>query len=281
MDEKGYLISYPDEHKIFHESRASTGISIPSDKGEGNLAMEINGKKHLVTFVTSKRLGWKYVGIVPVDEILGKVHNIRDMAIFVGLLSVFGALVVAFLLSRIIYTPILKLLMVMKKVEGGVLDVSIDNARRDEFGELFTGFNHMIVRIKSLIEQLYHQKLLKKNAELKALQSQIHPHFLYNTLDSIHWIARINKVDEIAQITFAMSKFFRLVLSGGRDVVGLDEALALTNHYLTIQQIRYKNRFQVEIDVDQRLCDLKVPKLLFQPLVENAINYGIDKKMGC
>lgn len=277
-DEKGNLISYSDQGKILQDVDSSVGISIPSGKDEGNLIKEINGVKHLVTFVTSRRFGWKYVAVVPVEEIIGKVYSIRDMAVLVGFISVFGAFVVAFLLSRGIYRPIMQLLTVMKKVEGGALNVSIDNTRKDEFGELFTGFNHMIARIKSLIEQLYHQELLKKNAEIKALQSQIHPHFLYNTLDSIHWIARINKVDEIAKITFAMSKFFRLVLSGGRDVVRLEEALELTNHYLTIQQIRYKNRFRVEIDIDRRLNDLKVPKLLFQPLVENAINYGIDRK---
>lgn len=133
----------------------------------------------------------------------------------------------------------------------------------------------MLNRIQKLVDELFHEKLLVKEAELKSMEAQINPHFLYNTLDSIHWMARLNKTEELSQITFSLSNFYRLSLGGGKETVTTKETINLIDEYLAIQKMRYGDKFDADIDADESLQNYFVLRLIIQPLVENAICHGV------
>lgn len=182
------------------------------------------------------------------------------------------------LLSRSIQAPVKVILGAMNDVEHGDFKTRIDETRGDEFGLIYRQFNYMVEQMNLMIDQLYRRRIESQVAEIKVLQAQIKPHFLYNTLDTVHWMARMNRTKEIDELTLALCRYYRLVLSEGADVVPAREALRLAQEYLKIQQLRYNYRFSVELDVDESLNEILVPKLLFQPLAENAVLHGVDSK---
>jgi len=192
----------------------------------------------------------------------------------------FMVLGITILLSNIFYKPLEKLVSAMQMIENRNLDVRIDDKRADEYQRVYKGFNDMVSELKRLIKDLTNEKILKKEAEIKLLQAQINPHFLYNTLESIHSIAKIKKVDEIALMVSALSKFYRISLSGGKDIVTLKEAVELVKDYLTIQNIRFKGKISYNFDISDELLKYKVPKLILQPIVENSIYHGIERSKG-
>lgn len=146
----------------------------------------------------------------------------------------------------------------------------------DEIGELGRGYNAMIMHIKDLIERVYKLHISEKEAELKALQAQINPHFLYNTLDTIFWKANKKQVPEISEMVYALSKIFRLSLNRGEDITTVAQEKELIHNYLVLQQIRFKEKLSYQINFDPRIMSLSIPKLILQPFVENAIIHGIE-----
>ena len=136
----------------------------------------------------------------------------------------------------------------------------------------------MTSRIKSLIVDVYQAQLLQKESEFRALQAQINPHFLYNTLETINWMAKLNKMDDISNMVVAISNLMRISINNKRCIITVSEELHYVADYLYIQHVRYKDRLKTLIDVDPSLYGLTIPKLLLQPLVENAVIHGIEKK---
>ena len=281
LDQSGTVLSAVSNRNIFRQSLAGLPyIERILTENKGSFVDKIDGEKMLIGFTTSKYTGWKYVSMAPMREITLNTVEIRNYAFLVTLLSATLAISLALIFSQSIYQPIRVLKEAMKLAASGNLKVQIDEERKDEFGILNRSFNRMILQIKRLIEELYHEKLLKKEAELKSLQSQINPHFLYNTLDSIHWLARLNKLAEVTQLTFALSNFYKLSLGGGKETITAQETINLIQEYLQIQQIRYGDKIRVEVNVNESLLLYQVLPLIIQPLVENAIYHGIEKKKG-
>lgn len=247
------------------------------ESNSGSFFLEVDNHEQFIVYSKSGYTGWRYIVMIPPAEILGKVDEMkRFLYIFIPvmILVIIG---ITLLLSRFFYLPLRELIWAMQKTGNGRLDVRIKDNRRDEYAKVYQGFNHMMDEINILIHDLANEKLLKKEAEIKLLQAQINPHFLYNTLDSIYSIAKIKKVEEISLMVAALSKFFRSSLSSGRDTVTLKEAVDLVISYLTILNIRYKGQISFEVDLPEQLKDYLVPKLVLQPIVENAIYHGIQK----
>ncbi|WP_173437666.1 sensor histidine kinase, partial [Sharpea azabuensis] len=146
----------------------------------------------------------------------------------------------------------------------------------DEIGQLITGFGHMINRIKFLIEEVYESKLAQKNYEMRALQQQINPHFLYNTLSMINFMAIESGQNDISKITLALSDFYRTALNKGHNTTSLADELKNMNAYLDIQQMMHDYEFDLDIEIDDDIMDYETPNLILQPIVENAIGHGID-----
>ena len=188
------------------------------------------------------------------------------------------SVVAAWGLSRSIYTPIKKLHDVTTTITKNDLQALMTSDNVDEITELGMSFNIMIGKIKELLDSKIKEQENLKKAELRALQAQINPHFLYNTLDTIIWMAESKKTDQVVKIVSALSNFFRISLSKGRDWITIGEELERIRSYLTIQKMRYRDILDFRIEVDEYVSEHTILKLLLQPLVENALYHGIKNK---
>jgi two-component system sensor histidine kinase YesM len=166
----------------------------------------------------------------------------------------------------------------MSEFEQGDFNVTADVSRKDEIGELARDFNTMIARIKELVRRNAEEQEQKRKSELMALQNQITPHFLYNTLDSVIWMAEGREHESVVKMVSALARLLRLSISRGEELVTIRDEVAHINNYLTIQKMRYRDKLDYSIEVDDAIQDLYTPKVILQPLVENAIYHGIKNK---
>nr|MCR5753305.1 sensor histidine kinase [Acetatifactor sp.] len=160
---------------------------------------------------------------------------------------------------------------IIKKVEG-------TEYYNDEIGQLIRRYNEMVGKVEELMQEQYVLGQEKTGAELKALQSQINPHFLYNTLDMINWMAQKNETENIRDVVQAMSKFYRLTLSKGKDIVSIGDEIKMCEAYMEIQKRRYRGKILYEVEVDEEIEKYLIPKITLQPFLENAIVHGINEK---
>jgi two-component system sensor histidine kinase YesM len=188
------------------------------------------------------------------------------------------SVVAAWGLSKSIYTPIKKLHDVTTTITKNDLQALMTSDNVDEITELGMSFNIMIGKIKELLDSKMKEQENLKKAELRALQAQINPHFLYNTLDTIIWMAESKQTDQVVQIVTALSSFFRISLSKGMDWITIGEELERIRSYLTIQKMRYRDILDFKIEVDDDVAENTILKLILQPLVENALYHGIKNK---
>jgi two-component system, sensor histidine kinase YesM len=186
--------------------------------------------------------------------------------------------IAAWIISASIYIPIKKLHDVTTTITKNDLQALMTGNNVDEITELGMSFNIMIGRIRDLLAAKIKEQENLKKAELKALQAQINPHFLYNTLDTIVWMAQANKNDQVIDIVQALSSFFRIALSKGQDWITIDQEIEHVKSYLTIQKMRYRDILDYQIEVEEEILSGTILKLTLQPLVENALYHGIKKK---
>ena len=282
LDSRGNFIANSSTRHIWEDKNNSRLLSsIQNSRGpNGNFEISVDKQKYFAVFSRSAYSGWNYVALIPSDEIFEQIYNSRKF--FVLLIIIITVLIVpiCILITRTLYKPLEKLVLAMQNVKNGNLDTTIKDTRRDEYQKVYEGFNLMLGELKQLIEDLSNEKALNKQAEINLIQAQINPHFLYNTLDSIYSIAVLHKVDEISNMAAALSRFFRVSLSGGKTDIYLKEALEITRSYLTIQNIRFNNKIQFEISIPEKYMNIIIPKLLLQPIVENSIYHGLEKKKG-
>jgi two-component system sensor histidine kinase YesM len=240
----------------------------------------VGSEKYQIHFEQSDYTGWKIVGVFSVDEVMGSVNSvIVILAVSIGF-SLALVLLASLMLSSSVTVPLLKLKQLMRQAESGSLSARYESDATDEIGELGHTFNHMLDQIEDLIQRVYIEQQSKRNAELKILQEQIKPHFLYNTLDTISWMARDHEASDIVRLVDALTSMFRIGLSHGKDFISVREEFTHVSNYLYIQKIRYKDKLSYTVDVADGLHDYQVPKLILQPLVENAIYHGIKQKRG-
>lgn len=276
LDEKNNVIANKNSLSI-GSSYNYLGSIMKAEGNEGRITAKVKSTKYLIAYYTSPYTKWKYMIAIPVKSITGKVTSVLILTIICFILIMIFGIFIAFILPTNMTKPINTLVKSMKLVKTGKFDCRIMEVRKDEFGELYTGFNDMVANLDGLIHELSHQKVVKKDIQLKMMQSQINAHFLYNTLDVIHWIARINKIEDICALTFALSKYFRISLSEGKDVIKLSDALELITNYMEIHKIKSEKDIQLEVNVPKELLSQNVLKYIFQPVVENAIQHGIEK----
>lgn len=201
-----------------------------------------------------------------------------SLSILLILSAILFSVVAAWSLSKSIYTPIKKLHDVTTTITKNDLKTLVTRDNRDEITELGMSFNIMIGKIRELLDSKIKEHENLKKAEMKALQAQINPHFLYNTLDTIIWMAQSEKNEDVIEITNALSQFFRISLSKGRDWITIADEMEQTTCYLTIQKMRYRKILDFKIEMEQQVAQNTVLKLVLQPLVENALYHGIKNK---
>ncbi|KAA9006298.1 HAMP domain-containing protein [Paenibacillus spiritus] len=235
-----------------------------------------SGEKRLITLRTLAATGWKIVGVAYYDEI---ITTRRDLSRYLlGLLAAvcLVAIVVSVLLSARIARPIAKLERTVQQVGEGDLHTSINVRGAYEVEQLSRRFNLMLQRIRQLMDQIIFEQETKRKGELEVLQAQINPHFLYNTLNSVIRLAEQGRNEEVVTMIQSLSRFFRISLSKGKNVITVQEELDHVRHYLVIQSFRFKNKFRYEIQADEEVLSCQTIKLILQPIVENAIYHGIE-----
>jgi two-component system, sensor histidine kinase YesM len=240
--------------------------------------VELNGQKVIVGVRAINNTNWRMVSIIPLQEILMPGLGLRNEMFVLTFLIGIIAYLLAYYISNSSTKRIAQIIRRMKRVQNGDLDVIITKHGRDELGELIENFNFMIKKMTQLIEDQYRNGQEVKSAELKALQAQINPHFLYNTLDLINWMAIRNKVPEIGQMVHALAKFYKLSLSKGKDIITIEDEIAHVQTYVEIQNKRFDNGIKLELDIDDAIHEYKTLKILLQPIIENSILHGILQK---
>ncbi|MGE5582427.1 MAG: sensor histidine kinase, partial [Bacillota bacterium] len=243
----------------------------------GSAILKINNQKMLFTFSTSKETGWKVVTLTPAALLTEKISWIALVIVVMGTVCYLLLFYLSIFITAMITDPLKQLSDSIKKVQRGDFSQQVYFANEDEIGELGKGYNAMIANIKDLIDRVYKLQIREREAELNALQAQINPHFLYNTLDTIFWKAERNRVPEISEMVLALSKIFRLSLNRGNELATVAQEKELIEYYLKLQQIRFKQKLAYDLDFDAGLLEMRIPKLIIQPFVENAIIHGIEK----
>lgn len=276
MNEHGELICHPKlsliDQGLLQEDRAAALrqiVGITRDTSDG--------RDRVLIITTVGQTRWRVVGVAFVDEILGLQNAfIRIITVIVAgaaLLSLASASVMAFWVTR----PIRHLENKIKKVEEGDLNVTITEKGFREIRAVSSAFNHMLKRIRDLMDRVVAEQETKRLHELNALQAQINPHFLYNTLDSIVWMEERGRSQEAITMVLALAKLFRISISKGRRFVTVREELEHVRNYLIIQKMRFKDKFTYQLTVADEALSERTLKLIVQPLVENCINHAIDE----
>jgi len=222
---------------------------------------------------------FQLTGTVPLNVVLSHLDKLIRITLWLLLFCIVLAVVLAVLVSRSISMPVHSLTLAMGRVEEGDLSVRIPVDRDDEIGLLFRRFNLMTGRIETLMAETREEQEQLRVAERKALQAQINPHFLYNTLNTIKSIAKLEGIDKITTIVTQLGKLLRNSIEIGRETVSLSESLDLVESYLAIQKIRFGERLSYLISADPEILQTTVPKLIIQPLVENAVIHGLEPGM--
>lgn len=214
--------------------------------------------------------------IVPRYGLQMQILDIAYMPLILLIGMLIGLMPLLLIISNVVTRPLRRLTDAITKVSNGDFDQQVEVTTHDEVGEVAECFNKMVQDIRELIEENYVITLAEKESELAALQAQINPHFLYNTLDSLYWQATDAGNDEIAESILALSQLFRLVLSQGKREVSVSQEMELVSRYLQIQKMRFTKRLDYEVTVDPVIQKARIPKLIIQPFVENAIVHGFE-----
>lgn len=279
INKKGRIVSNTDKQKIYSNISYDPYFKWVLNN-EGGKIFNIDDRQNLIISRHYDRLGWIILGIVPTEEITQDKYLLINRIAFIGLGFILAAVILIIFISKSITRPIIKLKKSMEYMGDGDLEVSVEVKTRDEVGALAEEFNRMLKKTSALMESVYFEQKRKREYELALLQSQINPHFLYNTLESICGLAVLNRTEDIISITDELALFYRGVLSKGSRIVSVKEELNIIERYLKILQLRYGDQFDYTIAVDQRLYNFATIKLILQPIVENAIYHGLRNKKG-
>lgn len=282
LNEKGHIISHFEKDRI--------GKTITEDdfvflEVESNYQLKSTSNREYIVAVQSlgKRLSsigidWRVVSNVPEEYLSRIVGSVNKYIILIQLLSIFAIVLLTIYISNVITKPIIRFQRRVESYFGEKMDVGNLLSPRDEIWFLEVSFRDMAMRINQLIEHNNREKEKQKEMELIALQAQINPHFIYNTLDAIGWMAKKKKQKDIERMIMALSSFFRISLHRGVQFILVRDEIELIKSYVTIEKMRFPNRFNIEYDIPEEMEKYMMLKFVLQPLVENAIKHGISEK---
>ena len=278
LDARGNIVYHPQQQQLYNELQTEN-ISLIMDTEDDTVLTGTGSNGKLYSISRSDKTGWTVVDCTNVRELLSKSRQAQSIYVLTAVILVIVALLFSRFMARSITLPIQKLRDSMKKVQEGdfsVSDVVVDSD--NEIGSLTKSFDVMTHRIQELMEQNVHEQEEKRKSELKALQSQINPHFLYNTLDSIIWMAEGKKNEEVVLMTASLARLLRQSISNEDEVVPIANEVEYARGYLTIQKMRYKDKLEFQIEVEPSILHIPLIKLVLQPIIENAIYHGLKYK---
>ena len=248
---------------------------MPSGFTEGYFEFNLDGRDIFASYYTSPYSGFKYIIATPLDQIQTSTPVITQLIAVLLCLLVLLAILAMLLVRFFFYIPITSLVSAMTRLQSGDFTTQLPGSRTYEFDYINSNFNRTVESISNLINENYANKLIYKEAQLRNLQTQINEHFLYNTLDSIHWLAKMENAAKACDMVFALSNFYRLSLSFGQDIIPVRSVLKMLENYLYIQKFRMRDNLSYKMTCDPSMLDEQILKNLLQPIVENAIIHGI------
>ncbi|WP_229263678.1 cache domain-containing sensor histidine kinase [Cohnella cholangitidis] len=278
VDSGGKIVYHPQQQLIYSNLKSEM-IDQVLEIENGTFTSDEGSDSRMYT-VQNSDFGWKIVGVSYVNELVDNQNEVRLSFIILGLICIVIAIVISVFLSQRVSRPIKQLQDSMKEVEKGNFDIHVSVPKTIEIGRLARAFNIMVGKIKELMSQTVLDQEQKRKSEINALQAQINPHFLYNTLDSIVWMAESNKSREVVLMTSALAKLFRASISKGEELVSIKTEIDHITNYLMIQKMRYKNKLDYQIEISDSIQHFLTIKVILQPIVENAIYHGIKMKHG-
>ena len=264
---------YPSFYKMIEEK---------FDTGTRRFQFEWNGEKYYACGQYNGLTGWKTFSVISIKNLFAESDSLKTHITWLVIGAVFFMMLAILMMYNSITRPLNDLSKAMKTVQDGNFELQLDNDRKDEIGQLTESFNYMVNKINLLIREVYQEKLAQKSAEIEALQAQINPHFLYNTLDSINWMLIDRGEMDISDIIVSLGKLMQYCIDTDNALVTLEQEYQYIQDYLCIQKNRLEERLQYTLEIEQPLKELLVPKLILQPLVENSIKHAIEpfKKQG-
>lgn len=275
IDKRGSVVYHPQQQMVF-AGIGENNFAEVSDFGDGTTL----GKDVIYTLQTISGSSWRIVGVSYTEDIAAsRTQVIFAVIVFSVLCCAAIALLTVMIFSKTVTNPVNRLVFAMKEFEISAdrYRYTPEDGRISEIQMLSDSFGHMVSMIQELMEKVRREEISLRKTELKALQAQINPHFLYNTLDSIQWMCEQEKTKEAVKMVGALAKLFRISISRGKELITLRDEIKHAESYLIIQSFRYKNQFSYSFDVDESLLDCLCNKITIQPLIENAIYHGIDR----
>ncbi len=273
VDTEGNLIYHPQQQMIYAGLKEETGEFAGLDDG---FYMESNV---IYTVQTLTNCNWRVVGVSYVDELITtKVAHMVKICVTLLLLVLVTAILVGSFFSWMLAKPVKRLTGAMEEFEKNTENFRFEPVEgAGEITSLSASFGHMVLRIQYLMEKVRQEEISLRKTELKALQAQINPHFLYNTLDSIAWMCEEERPKEAVEMVNALARLFRISISKGHELISLEKELEHAKSYLKIQNFRYKNQFTYEFDVEESCLPYLCNKITLQPMIENAIYHGLNR----
>lgn len=243
---------------------------------EGDFSLTTDGQDYNCVYQKSSDTGLVVVGIIPKSFLQKTARGLQKTTAMLILASIVLCIVLANIMAKGIAGPIERTSNAMKQFAGGDFSVRLPEGRTDEIGAMNSVFNQTIEKIEQLLKQVVEMETVNKDIEFQALQAQINPHFLYNVLDTINWMARKKGEENICHMVTAISNLMRASISNKRSMVYVREEMKYVQDYLYIQETRYGDKFTSYIEVDDKLNELEIPKMTIQTLVENAVVHGVE-----
>ncbi|WDQ34286.1 histidine kinase [Paenibacillus marchantiae] len=274
----GREVIYPTESTV---SKSEIESELKRTQPYG-IAMFEQGR-NFVARANSPYTDWVYLYMTPFDQMFKQIQFVKQLVTVIFIMIFLAALIFGAKFSRSITQPIAQLIKKMRNIEKGDLDkleeVALGNvpvSSQNEVGLLHRTFKMMVQRIRELIDENYAKQLVIRETELKALQAQINPHFLYNTLESINWLAKVQKQHQISEMVEALGFLLRSSVNMSEKWITLERELDIVRSYVTIQHTRFEERLDFDMDIAPEVGTARIPKLTLQPLVENAIHYALE-----
>ncbi|NSW92375.1 MAG: histidine kinase [Firmicutes bacterium] len=276
-DSKGTIVSHTDKEKVGTNINDYLFAKSIIENKYGCVETRISGVTYMAAYYTISKTGHKIIELIPYSFYIKEIKNIGYLTFFLSLICFVSLLCVAFLIARNIAQPIRRLQAAMLTVENGKFDIEVPAVDSDELGQITRSFNYMVKQIKKLFQKSIEEERIKKDLEIKLLQYQINPHFLYNILGCIRFEAMMEGYAKMADILQSLSRLLSRTLGKAGTIISIAEEINNLNDFLYIQHICYNNKIKISYAIEEHILNYKIPNMLLQPLVENAIFHGIGR----
>lgn len=254
-----------------------------SKKGQGYGIEKINRERYFVNHIATNFEDWTYWNIIPFNAMFSKITAVKYSMVLLFTFLFILLISIGFGFLKRITNPIEELASTMQEVQKGnflaVQSLKVEEMPEDEVGTLYRNFKTMVQRIDELIKENFSKQLLVKETEFKALQAQINPHFLYNTLESVNWLAKTNNQQQISSMVEALGHLMRNSINFNEDIITVEKELEIVRSYLTIQNYRFGDRLDFQMDISASVLNCRIPKLTLQPLLENSFQHAVEPSL--